>query len=142
MAHLCPTIGAFSFHCNIWHRILGLGANASRPVRQYGPRTRAGLIRSIFRQSRSAKANLARWACHECPWLLAGASPQRRRPDLDPGSGSAEPHSKECLRERPEAPREVEMLVLREMLIGKDQDRILREGFFDGLEIGRSDLFR
>src|SRR5438132_6790878 len=51
-------IGAFSFHCNIWHRILGLGASASRPVRRYGPRTRAGLIRSIFRQSRSAKASL------------------------------------------------------------------------------------
>jgi len=21
MGYLCPTIGAFSFHCNIWHRI-------------------------------------------------------------------------------------------------------------------------
>jgi hypothetical protein len=37
---------------------------------------------------------------------------------------------------------EVEMLVLREMLIGEDQDRILREGFFDCLEIGRTDLSR
>ena len=58
--------GAFSLHCNIRHRILGLVASASRPARQYGPRTRAGSIRSIFRQSRSAKANLARWAYHEC----------------------------------------------------------------------------
>jgi hypothetical protein len=55
-----PMIGAFSLHCNIWHRILGLDASASRPARQYGPRTRAELIRSIFRQFRSAKANLAR----------------------------------------------------------------------------------
>jgi hypothetical protein len=54
-AHLCPTIGAFSVYCNIWHRILGLGESASRPARRYGPSTRAGLIRSIFRQSRSAK---------------------------------------------------------------------------------------
>jgi hypothetical protein len=37
---------------------------------------------------------------------------------------------------------EVEMLVLREMLIGEDQDRILREGLFDCLEIGRTDLSR
>jgi AhpD family alkylhydroperoxidase len=29
------------------------------------------------------------------PSPLVGASPQRRRPDLAPGSGSAEPHSKE-----------------------------------------------
>jgi hypothetical protein len=58
---------AFSFHCNIWHRILGLGASASRPARRYGPRTRAGWIRLIFQQSRSAKANLARWACHGYP---------------------------------------------------------------------------
>jgi hypothetical protein len=59
--HHCPTIGVFSFHCNIWHRILGFVANASRPARRGGPRTRAGSSRSIFRQSRSAKANLARW---------------------------------------------------------------------------------
>jgi hypothetical protein len=32
------TIGAFSLHCNIWHRILELGANASRSARRYGPR--------------------------------------------------------------------------------------------------------
>src|SRR5437016_12723208 len=53
--------------------MLGLRASASRLARRYGPRTRAGLIRSIFRQSRSAKANLARWACHGCPSLLVGA---------------------------------------------------------------------
>jgi hypothetical protein len=40
--------------CNIRHRILGLGASAPRPARRYGPRSRAGLIRSIFRQIRSA----------------------------------------------------------------------------------------
>jgi len=45
--------------------------------------------------ARSAKANLARWAYHGCPSLLVGASPQRRRPDLDPGSGGGGPHSKE-----------------------------------------------
>src|SRR5215831_11607806 len=37
---------------------------------------------------------------------------------------------------------EVEMLVLREMLIGEDQDRILRESLFNCLEIGRTDLSR
>src|SRR5262245_30805407 len=42
----------------------------------------------------------------------------------------------------PEVPREVEMLVLREKLIGENQDRILGEGFFDCLEVGRGDLFR
>jgi hypothetical protein len=83
------TIGAFSFHCNIWHRILELAASVSRPARRYDPRTRAESIRSIFRHSRSAKANLARWACHGRPWLLVGASRQRRRPDLDPGSDNA-----------------------------------------------------
>src|SRR5262249_17588422 len=44
--------------------------------------------------------------------------------------------------EGPEVPREVEMLVLREKLIGENQDRILGEGFFDCLEVGRGDLFR
>jgi hypothetical protein len=53
-------IGVFLLHCNISQRILGLGASGSRPAPRYGTRTRAGLIRSIFRQSRSAKANLAR----------------------------------------------------------------------------------
>jgi hypothetical protein len=37
---------------------------------------------------------LGRWACHGCPLLLVGAWQQRRRLDLDHGSGSAEPHSK------------------------------------------------
>jgi hypothetical protein len=32
MAHLCPTIGVFSLHYNIWHRILALDASASRPA--------------------------------------------------------------------------------------------------------------
>src|ERR1700730_14604287 len=82
-AHLYPATGAFSFHCNIWHWILGFGASTFPPTRRYDPRTRAELIRSIFRQSHSAKANLARWAYHGCPWLLVGASPQHRRPDLD-----------------------------------------------------------
>jgi len=59
-AHPCPTIGVFSLHCNIWHRILALDANASRPERRYGSCTRVGLTGSIFRQSRSAKASLAR----------------------------------------------------------------------------------
>src|SRR5262249_20375575 len=37
--------------------------------------------------------------------------------------------------ERAEVPREVEMLIRREMLIGKDQDCVLREGVFDRLHI-------
>src|SRR5438093_9151191 len=80
---------------NRWRTSSESGVSALRPKQPDGWRTRVGSIRSVFRQSRSAKANLARWACHGCPSLLIGASPQRRRPDLDPGSGSAEPHSKE-----------------------------------------------
>src|SRR5262249_24871878 len=37
--------------------------------------------------------------------------------------------------ERAEVSREVEMLILREMLIGKDQDRVLRERVFDRLQV-------
>ena len=41
----CLTIGVFSLHCNIWHRILTLDASASRPAQRYGSCTRAGFIR-------------------------------------------------------------------------------------------------
>ncbi len=39
-------------------------------------------------------------------------------------------------------PREVEMLVLRQMLIGEDQDRVSRERVLDRRNVGRRDLFR
>jgi hypothetical protein len=65
------------------------GAGAPRPRRQYGRRTPDRSIRSIFRQSRSAKVSLGRWACHECPWRAIGARQQRHRRDPDHGSGSA-----------------------------------------------------
>ena len=35
--------------------------------------------------------------------------------------------------------REIEVLVLREMLIGEDQDRVLCERILDGAEVGRID---
>src|SRR5215831_18739069 len=34
-------------------------------------------IQSILRQSRSAKASLAQWACHGCPWLVENALTRR-----------------------------------------------------------------
>src|SRR5215831_3594649 len=34
-------------------------------------------IQSILRQSRSAKASLAQWACHGCPWLFENALTRR-----------------------------------------------------------------
>src|SRR5215510_14437469 len=60
--------------------------SAPRPARRCGPWTCVGLIDQPFRQSRSAKASPARWACHGCPWFLVGASPQRRRPDCTVGT--------------------------------------------------------
>jgi len=55
---------------NIWHRILRLGANASRPVRRYGPRTRAGLIRSTFRQRRFCQGEPGAMGLSRMPSLL------------------------------------------------------------------------
>src|SRR5271166_4471870 len=44
--------------------------------------------------------------------------------------------------ERTEPAREIEMLVRRQMLIRKDQDRVFRERFLDGEEIGGFDRLR
>jgi len=55
-AHLCPMTGAFWCRCNRQHRLAGSGADAPRPRRRNGPRTRAGSTRSAVRQSHSAKA--------------------------------------------------------------------------------------
>ena len=44
--------------------------------------------------------------------------------------------------ERPEVPREVEVLVLRQMLVGKDQHRIFGEGVLDRLQVWRRERRR
>ena len=42
----------------------------------------------------------------------------------------------------PEQPREIEMLIRRQLLLGEDQNRIFGEGIFDSLEIRRRYLLR
>src|SRR3981081_1568389 len=79
MDRLCQEPDESSTHYNKRHTLSESGVSALRPRRQYGRHTRGGLIRSIFRRSRSAKARPGRWACHGCPWLAIGARPERRR---------------------------------------------------------------
>src|SRR5258707_14775029 len=68
-------IGAFSTYCNSKHTVAGSDADASRPARRCGPRTRDGLFRSTARQTNSATASPGQWVCRGCPWLVIGAFP-------------------------------------------------------------------
>jgi hypothetical protein len=72
--HPCPMSSAFSKCCNNYSRkILGLGANAARPMRRHGRRTRAGLFHQPFRNAVLPRRAGAQWACREYPWLVIGA---------------------------------------------------------------------
>jgi hypothetical protein len=74
LVHPCPMSSAFSKCCNNYSRkILGLGANAARPMRRHGRRTRDGSFRSAVPRRRSATASPVQWACRGYPWLVIDA---------------------------------------------------------------------
>src|ERR1700730_11936441 len=87
--HPCPMSGAFSKCCNNYSRkILGLGANAARPMRRHGRRTRDGLSRSAVPRRRSATGSPVQSACRGYPWLVIDACQQHHRCRPDRGSSS------------------------------------------------------
>src|SRR5262249_32850725 len=67
-----PMTDAFSQYCNSEHTLAGSDANAPRPARRCGPRTRDGSFRSTARQTNSATASPLQWVCRGCPWLVIG----------------------------------------------------------------------
>jgi hypothetical protein len=71
--HPGPMTGAFSQYCNSEHTLAGSGADAPRPARRCGPRTRDGSFQSTARQTNSATASPLQWVCRGCPWLVIGA---------------------------------------------------------------------
>ena len=71
-AHPGPMTGEFSLYCNSGHTLAGSDADASRPARRCGPRTRDGSFRSTARQTNSATASPLQWVCRGCPWLVIG----------------------------------------------------------------------
>src|SRR5262249_3070917 len=71
-AHPDPMTGAFSPYCNSEHTLARSDADAPRPARRCGPRTRDGSFRSNARQTNSATASPLQWVCRGCPWLVSG----------------------------------------------------------------------
>jgi hypothetical protein len=68
LERLCQETDESSARYSTQHTSSGSGVSALRPGQSHGQRTRDESIRSIFRQSRSAKASLGQSACRGFPW--------------------------------------------------------------------------